>query len=151
MDKQMQDAKRRIKRITKRLEKLFALGEFMKINHVFIEGMEGDTLVGEEGLVTATKVTAITTTMWQYRSAKITWFLGSAAQKDDDYLEQTAIHEYVHMLMSPVTSFLFQYLRDDESAIESIRTLGQYAMLEEFSTESIMRVIGHAMRLKDVS
>jgi hypothetical protein len=142
--------KARIKKITKELEEQLGLGGWLTIKHLFDEGMDGDKAVGEDGLVIGTKVTAITTATWQYRQAKITWFLGTSVGATDNYLRQTAIHEYIHILMQPVTSFLFQYLREDEAAIESIRTMGQYAMLEELATESIMRVIGHAMELKDV-
>jgi hypothetical protein len=45
---------------------------------------------------------ARTTTHWQYRQAWIQWFVPSLAENDDEFLENIIIHEFTHILLSPL-------------------------------------------------
>ena len=53
------------------------------------------------------------------------------------------------MLNAPMATFIFDYLKDDETMTDQIRIVGQYGRLEEFVTETLARVIQLA-RGKDV-
>ena len=39
---------------------------------------------------------------WQYRHATITWFMPAVVDNDDDYLEGIVVHEFTHVLISPL-------------------------------------------------
>lgn len=146
------ETEKRIRKVTTKLEGQLGLAGFLQIKHHFVEGYDGDTTApGPEGVGSVHKTCAVTTALWQYRSVKITWYCGTCANQTDEELVQIALHEYVHALMAPVTSFLFDYLSEDESSTEQIRILGHHGKLEEFATESLMRVIGHAMGLSNVN
>jgi hypothetical protein len=144
MNKQLQEAQKRVEKITAELETDLGLNLWWRIKHTFSELPEGAEAGGASGTGVATRTTAMTSTLWHYRQAEITWFLPSVASIDDDYLEWVAVHEYVHILNDPLASFLFDYLRDDESTTEQLRTLGHHANMTEFVTENLCRVIQKA-------
>lgn len=142
MNAQLQAAQRRVEKVTSALEKELGLAAWWRIKHIFSEGADGATLMDPtETTATVNRTTACTVTQWHYRQAEITWYLPSVAIEDDDHLEWVAIHEYVHMLNAPLAGFLFDYLRDDESAVEQLRAIGHQSKLEEFVTENLARVI----------
>lgn len=132
MNKEQQATKDRILRITAVLEEELDLGGYLQINHHFVEGYDGDTEMTADDRATIYKTTAVTTTMWEYRETKITWYLGTACAASDERLEMVAIHEYVHALMGPLASL--------------IPNKGNNAKLEELATESIARVIAHVRK-----
>lgn len=45
---------------------------------------------------------ARTTTSWQYRHATVTWYMPTIVDNDDDFLEGIVVHEFVHILISPM-------------------------------------------------
>jgi len=147
MNKQLVEAQQRVEKLTAELENELGLSGWWRIKHVFSE--LPDEASAEGGTGSAARTTAMTSTLWHYRQAEITWFLPSVAIIDDDYLEWVAVHEYVHILNDPLASFLFDYLRDDESTTEQLRVLGHHANMTEFVTENLCRVIQRA-RGKDV-
>jgi hypothetical protein len=139
---QLKDAKKRVQKSVDKFEKKLGIGSWWKIKHVFSELPDGATVMPADGLMpTAARTTACTMTQWQYRTAEITWYLPSVAQISDKKLDWVTVHEFVHILNAPMATFLFDYLRDDEAAVEQIRTIGQYSRLEEFVTENLCRVI----------
>jgi hypothetical protein len=153
MNKQLETAQKRVAKITAALEKELGLSAWWKIKHVYSELPDGATesIVGPTGPGTGTahRTSACTMVLWQYRQAEITWYLPSVAIVDDDYLEWTAVHEYVHILNAPLAEFLYDYLQDDESALEQLRTIGHHSRMSEFVTETLARVIQRG-RGKDV-
>ena len=151
MNKQIREALvKRVEKVTHKLEKELRLDSWWDIRHSFSDLPDGAQAMAPDGLMpTAARTTACTMTQWQYRTAEITWYLPSVAVIDDERLEWVASHEYVHMLIAPMSTFLFDYLKDDETLVEQIRTVGQYSRLEEFVTETLARVIQLA-RGKDV-
>lgn len=96
------------------------LGHF-SIQHTYLESFnEEDHLI-----------IAQTQAMWEYRHAVIKWWLPSAARLDRKELEDTLVHEYTHILMSPI-----------ESKISD-----KHLELKEFTVESIARAL---LRSKNV-
>lgn len=130
MNKQLESAQRRILRVTTALEAELGLSGWWDIAHHFVEGLDGDTELDKDGKVTVYKTCAATTTTWEYRSAKITWYLSTVCRIDDDELEWTAVHEYVHVLMAPLATL--------------VPPKDLHGKLEEFVTESLARAIMRA-------
>jgi hypothetical protein len=119
MNDELKTTRRRIKEITRRLERQLQVGGWLKIEHHFSHDGESD---------------ASTTVKWEYREATIEWNLAGCARLRDDELELTAIHEYVHSLLAPIASLV------PEGDI--------HAKLEELATESIARVICAALAVE---
>lgn len=53
---------------------------------------------------------AKTSSNWQYRTAHITFYLPTALDLDDSHLEESIVHEFVHVLLAPI-----QDMRDDQA------------------------------------
>lgn len=45
---------------------------------------------------------ARTISNWQYRNAEIIWFVPTIPDQDDDFLEGIVVHEFTHVLLSPL-------------------------------------------------
>lgn len=131
MKTSLKKTKKRIQRITAALESQLGLDGWVQITHHFVEGYDGDTETDDAGTVTVYRTVAVTTPLWEYRVCKITWYLSSAIHQTDEELEQIAIHEYIHYLLSPVTTLLPK--------------ADYNGKMEEFVTENLMRFIGHGM------
>jgi|SRR5579863_2319099 len=129
------DARKRVLKITKALEAELGLDGWLDIKHIFDPGYDGDTTIDTDGSPSVYRTTAITTAQWKYRYATIRWYLPTAAQQDDDTLALIAIHEYIHVLLAPLTSPHHKSMAAD---------------LEEFVTESIARVIAKARGMEGV-
>lgn len=114
MKSQYADIAKKIKAKTAEWEKLLD-PRWMRVEHVFIEG-END-----EDHTTL----ADTTANWQYGEAKIRWFLPTMLRLSDSEIEATIVHEYVHVLLSPVEE----------------RIPGKYDEMTEYAVESIARAI----------
>lgn len=125
---------KRIQRVTAELEAELGLDGFIQIKHVFDAGLDGDHITPNED-PTLFGTCAITTPKWQYRFAQVRWFLPMVALIDDDMLEQTAIHEYVHILLHPLSQLV---------------TAKDVSVREEYCAESICRMICHARGMKDI-
>src|ERR1035437_4242686 len=83
-----QDAVRnRIIKITTALEHELGLDGWLQIRHHFSIGYDGDDALDNDGILTVYKTTATTTPQWEYRFAKITWYLTTAATQTDEELE----------------------------------------------------------------
>ena len=126
----------RILDITSRLEKELGLDGWLTIRHQFHPGFDGDHTIDSDGNATVYKTTAITTPQWEYRFATITWYLKTAVTQTDQELEAVAIHEYIHILLAPVTTLL---------PIKPLHT-----KLEEYVTECLMRLVGHARGMTNI-
>lgn len=145
MNKAFVDAQKRVEETTSRLEKKLGLSAWWRIKHIFSETPDGAAAVPTDGPLSVNRTTACTVAQWEYRQAEITWYLPSVMQHTDEFLAWIAIHEYIHMLLSPIDGFLFDYLRDDESTVDQIRTLGHHGRLNEYVTETLARVVLLAM------
>lgn len=126
----------RIERITSQLESELGLDGWLDIRHIFDAGYDGDTTLEEDGSSSIYGTTAITTPSWRYRTGKIRWFLNIAAPQSDDDLTFVAIHEYLHLLIAPITS--------------PVPHKSVAADLEEYAVESIARVIARARGMQNV-
>lgn len=73
---------------------------------------------------------AETDSSWQYRSATITFYLPRAINAIDKDVEMMVIHEFCHIVLSPMTQAMV-----DNTEFEM-----------EFATESMARVIYNAKR-----
>lgn len=114
-DKEYEIQKARLKKAIDKWFDIFGLGWYT-IDMAYAR--ERDETVS----TTAGKVT----THWQYRSAKITWFLPAIADCDDDYLEGIVTHEFSHILVAPLC------LVDSEEDLPT---------QHEFATESVARAL----------
>lgn len=130
MNKQLEAAQKRVEKITHALEKELGLTDWWEIKHHFVEGHDGDTEMEEHSKVSVYTTCAVTTAQWQYRRAKVTWYLPAVAGIDDDALEDIAVHEYVHVLNSPVAGL--------------VKVNPLHSLIDEFTTETISRVIQRA-------
>ena len=126
----------RIERITSQLEQELGLDGWLDIRHIFDAGYDGDSALDDDGSSHIYGTTAISTPLWRYRTGKIRWFLNVAASQDDDDLTLVAIHEYLHFLISPITS--------------PVPHKSVAADLEEYAVESITRVIARARGMSNV-
>lgn len=117
---------KRIEEVTDALEAELGISDWWIINHHFVEGHDGDTEV-EDGKVRVFTTGAATTTQWEYRIAKITWYLGILASMEDFEIAELAIHEYVHVLNAPIAGLI------------PVKDL--HSKLEEYVTETLARVI----------
>jgi hypothetical protein len=129
----------RILKITTALERELGLDGYLTIRHNFATGYDGDDSLDNEGLATVYKTTATTTPQWEYRYALITWYIATAATQTDDELIAVALHEYLHIILSPIATLLPS--TEERPGIDK---------LEEFVTESLMRVIGHARGMDNI-
>lgn len=60
-------------------------------------------------------------TRWQYREAVIHWYMSGAVRQTRDELENTLVHEYVHIMMAPVHERLKAGSEEhDELATENV-------------------------------
>lgn len=125
----------RIAKTSDTLEDELGLNGFLQIKHIYDAGMDGDhaSSLDEANLF---GTCAITTPNWHYSAATIRWFLPTTALLTDNELEQVAVHEYVHILVHPITQL-----------ITSAKDLG---IREEFATERIARMVCHARGMKNV-
>jgi hypothetical protein len=122
-----EQTKQRVLNIAEMLEDELGIGHWWVINHHFVEGFDGDTEIDNEGKVSVYTTGACTTTSWEYRVAKITWYLSTLSSLEDFEIAELAIHEYVHVLNAPICQLL-----PNEPHVSK---------LEEFVTESLARVI----------
>lgn len=104
-------AKQQIKRLVKRWDKLTPPG--WDVIHVYLE------TEGEEKILAETKC------QWEYHQATIRWYLATAAGQEDEWIEGTVVHEFVHILTAPM-----------EAALPNSQ-----AKVIEFAVESIARAI----------
>ena len=63
-----------------------------EIQQTFLDTIEGDNA----------STMAETDAQWQYESATIKWYLPTIAGHSDERIEQTLVHELVHVLLSPM-------------------------------------------------
>jgi hypothetical protein len=97
MKKQYTDAANRVLALAQAWEPRFDLPG-IAVEHRFHETM----LDPENGDTTA----AVTKAVWQYRFAIIHWYLPNIAGMSDDDLENTVVHEYVHVLLGPLANHI---------------------------------------------
>lgn len=86
--------KERIERLTTDWQSAMDLG-WLSIKHLYSENFNEEHLVVAE-----------TEADWEYRQAKITWFLPRVAGIDDHALEEVVVHELCHVLTAPIESEL---------------------------------------------
>jgi hypothetical protein len=116
----------RIVKITSALEHEFGLDGWLLVRHEFSIGVDAED----------SETVASTLPSWEYRSALITWYLQAVAMLTDDQIVKTATHEYIHVLIAPIATLIPKGRGVDK--------------LEEYVTESLMRVIGHARGMDNV-
>lgn len=91
----------RVIRITGEIEEWLDL-DGIDVKHQFHDGhYEDHTQETEYGTTTATTVVR-----WEYRFARIQWFLASVAVATDEELYRVALHEYCHVLMGAMQDCL---------------------------------------------
>jgi hypothetical protein len=83
---------------------------WLSINHRFSESFNDEPMIVAE-----------TEADWEYRQAKITWFLPRVAGITREGLEEVMVHELVHCLTAPIESELRpRHAKQGEFAVESI-------------------------------
>lgn len=110
-DKEYREQKKRVQKYIDKWFKVMGLGWF-RVDMEWSREPDGET-------------GARTYSQWQYRSATITWFLPHLAKYDDDVVEHTVIHEFCHVLLSP----LAQTQQDDGN--------GSGNQINEYATETV--------------
>ena len=112
MKPQYQDTQDTILAIAARWEPLLDLPG-IAVEHRFHEAM----LDPENGDSTA----AVTKSVWQYRFAIIHWYMPNVVGMSDDDLENTVVHEYVHVLLGPLAAHIKNSAADlNELATENV-------------------------------
>jgi hypothetical protein len=91
--------------------------DWLTIKHKFDDRIDGDRVIAE------------TIADWEYRQATIRWNLPTVACLSDAELDDTIVHEYVHVLNAPLYESLPETLKD------------RLAKHNEFSTENVARAI----------
>lgn len=114
-DKEYKEQKRRIEKYLKKWFRVMGLGWFM-VDMIWTRERDSTP-----------NVAARTTSSWQYRTADIEWFLPVFINQSDDKVEQTVVHELVHVLLSG----LFQNSDDNNSV----------AQINEYTTELVSAAI----------
>lgn len=121
----------RITEIADEAAQLVGMLDQFELTYLFDEGHDGDNVSGSGNQIPQVSVTcAVTTAQWQYKRAKIRWFLPICATLTDERLFAVAVHELVHVLLNPLDSLLPE--EDDDH---------WYADRNEFATESVTRAI----------
>lgn len=90
-DRKYRDQKARVKKLVSKWYDAMGMGWF----HI-------DFYYERERSEDNPKTLAITQTDWQYRKASITFFMPNVENNDEDYLETAIVHEFVHILISPL-------------------------------------------------
>lgn len=84
---------------------------WIRVSHSFIESLHDED----------NHTIADTEAYWQYRHARIRWFLPAVIRLDDADLDECIVHEYVHVLLSPVEGRIpAKYGEQSEFAVESL-------------------------------
>ena len=91
-DKQFEKQKTRIKKYIDKWRDLLGLWNW----HLDVEWSDND----KDGIVENTEILAHTYVSWQYLDYKITFYLKSFVDKDDEEVEKVVIHEMCHVLVS---------------------------------------------------
>lgn len=102
-----------------RWQRIMDLSHFL-IKHEFVNE------VSEENPETIAEAT----TQWQYRESTITWYLPNARELESDALEDTVVHELVHVALAPIQDFV----------------PNKHEKLSEYVTEGIARALLSASR-----
>lgn len=89
-DKEYKTQKARVERLINTLQGQLGMN-WWAITHEFIRLREED----EPNTV------AMTSTLWEYRSAHVKWFMPSVQEQSDDELREVFIHEMSHILVGP--------------------------------------------------
>jgi len=67
------------------------------------------------------RTTAVTEAEWEYRHARIHWYLPSAARSAPADLEAVVVHEFVHVLLDAMESHVpDKYAEQCEFVVESV-------------------------------
>lgn len=83
------------------------------VHHRFMESIAGED--------DDSRIVAETVADWEYRQARIKWYLPVIAGLDDDELLADAVHEYVHVLTASMESEIHaKHAKQCEFAVESI-------------------------------
>lgn len=117
--------KARVLRIARKVEKYMDMSPW-DIEHQFHDGFYEDHVQADEYGTTC----ATTVNRWEYRMARIQWFLTTVAMQSDEKLEEVMVHEFCHVLLGPMHSV--------------IKAGDHCSKLEELATENVMRAIRSA-------
>lgn len=90
-DKEYRKQKRRVQKYIDKWFKAMGLGWF-QVTMTWQRERDADS----------PNTAARTISSWQYRSAEIVWFVPALVDNDDDFLEGTVVHEFTHILLSPL-------------------------------------------------
>jgi len=91
-DKEYRDQKKRVQKYIDKWFNAMGLGWF-QVDMDWVRAEKTDS----------SGTAAEVSTTWQYRNARISWYLPVLAELDDDKLENTVVHEFVHILINPLT------------------------------------------------
>lgn len=83
------------------------------VEHVFLPRVaeEDHTMVAD------------TSASWEYRCATIRWYLGRVATLDDNDLENSVVHEYVHVLLAVMEKHLPERYRNSENSEHAVENI----------------------------
>ena len=91
-------------------QRLMDLG-WVTVNHTFVNGFKDDE----------PDVCADTEAYWEYRQARMRWYLASISRLTKEELDATVAHEYGHLLVAPIERHVKSgYDEQCEFAVESI-------------------------------
>ena len=120
-----EDHKVRILAIANTLQSELDLG-WLTINHKFNSRTDGESKTAESVVD------------WQYRQATVIWNLAFAITCTDEEIRNTAIHEFVHILIAPLWDSIPRPMKHED----------HFEALNEFSTENVTRAIAAALQSK---
>lgn len=129
MTKQEKKERARVEAIVDEAAALLGMNSEYELTYIYDAGASGDDSIADEGYCALSAVTAVTTAHWQYKRARIRWYLQMTAMQTDNRLFATAVHELVHLLLNPLDSLL-------DTAADPV-----YAAMNEYTCETITRAI----------
>lgn len=133
----------RVEKLIERLapvwQERMGLGDF-EIEHVFLDSYEGGVSADDFA------ITACAESRWNYKQAKIKWYLPSAVRHSDETLEGTLVHELCHVLLSPEQDLIDIELEKaarehEQTSDEFDQLVDQFYQRLEMATEMAARAI----------
>lgn len=119
----------------------------MDLGHVDIEHVFLDSYF--DGPADDFVISATTEGRWNYRQAKIKWFLPSISRHPDKRLEEILVHELCHVLLMPEQN-LMEYKLAEKQAQEQMNEgeasslMAMYYDLMEMATENVTQSLTRA-------
>src|SRR5580704_8044724 len=107
---------KRVTRIANLAAKTMGMAEQFELEYVFTD-FDDDGQSGSN-IATVYMTAAKTEAQWQYKRARVTWYLGRIVSLSDERLFAVAVHEFVHVLLNSLDVWLNDDDEEDDTSGE---------------------------------